>query len=828
MRVAQSWLAEILQRATPEWNVTPEELDAGFVRVGLEVEDIETLDRVDNLVVGRVAEITELEGFKKPIRFCQVEVGEDAPRGIVCGARNFDEGDLIVAALPGAVLPGGFAIASRKTYGQVSDGMICSVSELGIGKDHSGILVLEPGSAEPGDDANDLLGLGDTVIELNITPDRGYCFSLRGLTRELACGFDLEFIDPAQVPSLPSEGGESYPIRLEPEAGATRFAARKVTGIDPAAVTPWWMQRRLHTAGVRPISPAVDVTNFVMLELGQPLHAFDAATLQGELVIRRAAAGEKLTTLDGVERALDPEDVVITDDSGVISLAGIMGGATTEVGDGTTDILLEAATWDPLAVFRGNRRHKLSSEAGKRFERTVDPEVALAALDRAASLLVEIAGGRVEPTLTDLAVHTETASIHMDIDLPDRIAGVSYANGTAARRLTQIGCAVEVGVGDDGHGQLVVTPPSWRPDLRQPADLVEEVLRLEGLEQIPSIVPAAPAGRGLTPSQRRRRSVGRALASDGYVEVLAPVFLPAGVFDTWALDADDPRRTTTKVLNPLESDRPELATTLLPGLLEVLSRNVSRGHRDIALFSMAQVVHPGPDTTAVAALSVDRRPTEDEIALLERSLPAQPVHIGGVLSGLREPAGPWGTGRAAEAADAFAAADTVARAAGVQLERRAAQYLPWHPGRCAELLVDGVVVGHAGELHPAVLERAGLPARTCAFEVNLDALPIVEALPAPVVSPFPAVLQDVAVVVSDEIPAAQVEAALRSGGGELLEDIRLFDVFTGSQVGDGRKSLAFALRFRAYDRTLTEDDASAARDAAVAAASAAVGAELRH
>ncbi len=462
-----------------------------------------------------------------------------------------------------------------------------------------------------------------------------------------------------------------------------------------------------------------------MLELGQPLHAFDAATLQGDIVVRRARAGEKLTTLDGVERDLDPEDVVICDDSGVISLAGIMGGATTEVGDATTDILLEAATWDPLAVFRGNRRHKLSSEAGKRFERTVDPAVARAALDRAAALLVEIAGGTVEPTLTDIVVPTEPVSIRMDIDLPDRIAGVTYPNGTAARRLTQIGCAVEVGVGEDGHGQLVVTPPSWRPDLRQPADLVEEVLRLEGLEQIPSVLPAAPAGRGLTPSQKRRRAVGKALAYDGYVEVLAPVFLPTGVFDTWGLDADDPRRVTTKVLNPLESDRPELATTLLPGLLEVLARNVSRGQRDLALFSIAQVVQPGPDTVAVAPLPVDRRPSDDEIATLEQSLPAQPVHVGGALAGMREPAGPWGPGRAAEASDAFAAAETIARAAGVQLERRAAQYLPWHPGRCAELLVDGVVVGHAGELHPAVVERAGLPPRTCAFELDLDALPIV-------------------------------------------------------------------------------------------------------
>lgn len=827
MRVAQSWLTEILQRATPGWEVTAEELDAGFVRVGLEVEEVDVLHKVPGpLVVGRVTSITELTEFKKPIRMCQVDVGEAEDRGIVCGARNFAEGDLVVAALPGAVLPGDFKIAARKTYGQVSDGMICSVAELGIGKDHSGILVLEPGTAEPGTDANELLGLGDTIIELNITPDRGYCFSLRGLTRELACGFDLEFADPAVV--VPHEAtGEAWPLRVEPESGSPRFALRRVTGVNPSAVTPWWMQRRLLLSGVRPISPAVDVTNYVMLELGHPLHAFDAAKLDGTLVVRRAQAGEKLTTLDGVERTLDAEDVVICDDTGAISLAGVMGGASTEVGAETTDVLLEAAIWSPLAVFKTSRRHKLISEAGKRYEREVDPALSAAVLDRAAGLLAEIAGGQVEPVLTDVGTVPAAEPIRMDIDLPDRVAGVAYPNGTAARRLTQVGCGVDVAVSDAGHGQLVVSPPSWRPDLTGPADLVEEVLRLEGLEQIPSVLPAAPAGRGLTAEQRRRRAVGKALAFDGYVEVLPTVFLPTGVFDTWGLDADDPRRNTSRVLNPLESDRPELASTLLPGLLEILSRNTSRGQRDLALFGVAQVVQPGPDTKPVAALPVDRRPTDDQVADLLRSLPAQPVHVGAVLTGHRDPSGPWGPGRLADASDAFAAAETIAAAAGVVLERRAAQYLPWHPGRCAELLVDGTVVGHAGELHPAVLERAGLPARTCAVELNLTALPIVEVLPAPRVSPFPAVLQDVAVVVATSVPAAAVESALRAGGGELLEDVRLFDVFEGEQVGAGRKSLAFALRVRAADRTLTEDEASAVRDAAVAAASAAVGAQLR-
>ncbi|WP_288049532.1 phenylalanine--tRNA ligase subunit beta [Nocardia sp.] len=833
MRVAQSWLTEIIQRTTPEWSVTPEELDAGFVRVGLEVEEVDELRPVTGdidkpLVVGRVAEITELTEFKKPIRFCKVDVGNPEPQEIVCGASNFAVGDLVVVVLPGGVLPDGFAISSRKTYGHVSNGMICSVAELGIGKDHSGILVLEPGTAEPGTDANELLGLGDTVIELNITPDRGYCFSARGLARELACGFDLEYADLA-VRTLPDDEKDAWQVRLEPSSQCTRFATRRVTGIDQSAVSPWWLQRRLLLAGVRPISPAVDVTNYVMLELGQPLHAFDAAKVNGALVVRTANRGETLRTLDEVERTLDAEDVVIADDSGVISLAGVMGGATTEVGHDTDDVLLEAATWNPLLIYRTSRRHKLVSEAGKRYERVVDPEINIAALDRAATLLADITGGTIAAELTDVRVPVAApAPIRIDIDLADRVAGITYPTGTSARRLAQIGCTVEVSVDEQtGHGQLVVTPPSWRPDLTQPADLVEEVLRLEGLEQIPSVLPSAPAGRGLTATQRRRRAVSRALAFAGGIEVPAPPFLAAGVFDVWGLEADDPRRATTRVLNPLDVERAELVTTLLPGLLEVAARNISRGARDLTLYGIAQVVLPGADTRAVAALPVDRRPTDEQIAELIGSLPAQPVHVAAVLTGRREPRGPWGPGRQAEAADAFALADTVADAAGVTFERRAANYLPWHPGRCAELLVDGVVVGYAGELHPAVLERAGLPPRTCALELDLDALPLVEARPVPVVSPFPAVLQDVSVSVEKTVAAASVESALRGGGGELLEDIALFDVYEGAQAGEGRKSLTYALRFRAQDRTLTEDEASAARDAAVAAAAESVGAVLR-
>lgn len=825
MRAPQSWYTEVLRAGDPQWSATTDEIDAGFVRVGFEIEDIEAFPEITGpLVIGRVETIEELTEFKKPIRFCTVAVGEDEPRGIVCGARNFTEGDLIVAALPGVMLPGPFEIASRKTYGRVSDGMICSVSELGIGTDHSGILVLAPGTAEPGADAREVLGLADAAIDVNVTPDRGYAFSVRGLGRELAGSFGVPFVDPGlRAADLADDGSApAWPVAIDENSGATRYTARVITGVDPTAISPWWMQKRLMVAGIRPISAIVDITNYVMIELGQPLHAFDADRVTGAVTVRSAQPGEKLTTLDDTVRILDPEDVLIADETGPIALAGVMGGASTEVGPETTTVLLESATFDPVRVFRTAKRHKLTSEASKRFERIVDPEITAVASDRAARLIVEIAGGRIASPLSETHVQTPIRStIAIAADEPDRVAGVSYPPGTTLTRLTEVGCVVT------GTDELDVFPPSWRPDLRQRADLVEEVLRLEGLEDIPAVVPRAPGGTGLTPVQRRRRSVGRTLALDGYVEVLPYPFMPAGVFDLWDLPADDERRRTVKVLNPLESDRPELNTTLLPGLLEMAARNIARGQRDLSLFTIGQVVIAGDHVAAVDALDVTRRPTDEEIAALDASLPHQPLHVGVVLTGLRDPAGPWGPGRAADHLDAFEAARTIGRAAGVTVELTADDQRPWHPGRCARLTVDGRTVGYAGELHPAVLERAHLPKRTCAVEIDIDALPLDARLPAPSVSVFPAVLQDVNVVVGGEVPAADVQKALREGAGDLLEDIALFDVFTGEQVGAGNKSLTFSLRFRAPDRTLTEDEANEAKLAAVDAAAARVGARLR-
>lgn len=827
MFVPQSWVTDVVAAANPGWSVTPDELDAGFVRVGFETEGHEPLPPVTGpLVFGVVDSIEELTEFKKPIRYCKVNVGDangtGERQGIICGATNFAEGDTVVVALPGTVLPGDFAIGSRETYGRMSEGMICSESELGLTDASSGILTLPAESGAPGEDARAFLGLDDELFEVNVTPDRGYALSLRGLGREIASAFDLEYADPAEVEALPVEGS-ALEIDLRPETDAVRFGLRRVTGVDPEAETPWWMRRRLLLAGQRSVNLPTDITNYVMLLLGQPMHAFDGGAIAGGLTVRNAEPGETLTTLDHVERKLDPEDVVICDDTGIQSLAGVMGGVTSEIADGTTDVLFEAAIWSPLRVFRTGRRHKLSSESSRRYERNVDPALVEPSLDLACRLLAEIGGGTVEPGRTIVGDVPAPATIEFPVDRPSSVAGVEYSRETVIARLEEVGCSVEV---SSCGAKLMVTPPSWRPDLTMSADLVEEVLRLEGLEDIPVVLPVAPAGRGLTPRQQLRRSVGHALAHNGYLEILPTPFTANDVFDVWGLADDDPRRNTVKVINPLESDRAQLGTTLLPAMLDSLRRNVSRGQVDLSLYGVAQVslpqgsgMSPMPDVSGL--------PDAVELRELRESLPAQPLHVAAVACGRVQLDTPWGEGRDYGAVDAIEAARLVFRAADLEPTVRNAEHLPWHPGRCAEFSVDGRVVGYAGELHPKVIAAAGLPERTCAMELDLDALPLSEHLPAPVLSPFPAVHQDLALVVSDEVPAADVEATVREGAGELLESIRIFDVYRSEQLGEGRRSLAFSLRFRAKDRTLTEDEASRGRLAAAELAKERHDAEMR-
>ncbi|UOY02673.1 phenylalanine--tRNA ligase subunit beta [Blastococcus sp. PRF04-17] len=822
MRVPIGWLAEYVDVPA---GTTVEDLDTAFVRLGLEVEEIHRPEQVAGpLVVGRVLEIEELTGFKKPIRYTQVDVGEAEPRGIVCGATNFAAGDTVVVALPGAVLPGGFAIAARKTYDRVSDGMICSVRELGLGEEHSGILVLGGDGADvppPGTPAGPVTGLDDVVIELAVTPDRGYCLAMRGIAREMGTGLAAPWRDPGAVTPPAWSGAPAWQVTVADPERCDRFSMLAMEGLDPTAPSPWWMRRRLAQAGVRSISLAVDVTNYVMLELGQPMHAFDRDAVTGPITVRLARDGEKLTTLDGTVRALSTDDLLIADDTGPIGLAAVMGGASTEIGDGTTSVLLEAAHWEPTGVARTARRHRLPSEAAKRFERGVDPEMTVVALARAAALLAEYGGATVVGGLVDVDTRAPRTAIPLDPARPARVAGVPYTAAQVVELLQAVGCDV-----DATSTPLAVTPPTWRPDLTDPADLVEEVVRLAGYDDIPSVLPTAPSGRGLTDVQRRRRSVGRALAESGYVEAPAYPFVGTPALDALGLPEDDERRRVVVVRNPLSEEEPALRTTLLPGLLATLARNLSRGQRDVALFEHGSVF-PGGERSAAPVPGVDRRPDDETLAAVLGAVPVQPWHVAVALAGNREPRGWWGAGRPATWADAVQAARLVAAASGVELTVRAGERAPWHPGRCAELLVGDTVVGHAGELHPRVCAALDLPARTSVMELDLDALPGAQVPVAPEVSSFPPVLLDLALVVADDVPSATVAGALREGAGELLEDLRLFDVYTGAPVPAGSRSLAFALTLRAPDRTLTGEEAAAVREAAVSAAAARTGAELR-
>ena len=834
MLISQNWLTSLLNNAgNPGWTVSAEELDAGFVRVGFETEGYEPLPETTGpLVVGRVKEIEELTEFKKPIRYCQVDVGQangtGELQGIICGARNFKEGDLVVASLPGAVLPGGFEIAARETYGHISNGMMASEAELGFTAKSDGIIVLEEGAGEPGQDAREVLGGPDTVFDVNITPDRGYALSARGLGREVASAFDLEYNDLAADPSIagidvsdvPAPAGDLIPITLEESTKAQRFGLRMVEGIDPKAQAPFWLKRVLMLGGVRSVNAATDVTNFVMLLTGQPMHAFDADKIAGGLRVHNAQGGEEFETLDHAKRTLTSNDVVISDDNGIQSLAAIMGGTTSETSDETTNVYFEAASWDALTVARSARHHKLSSEASRRFERGVDPAIIEISLDIACALLADIAGGTISDKRTLVGDVKHREPIDMRVSRPSELIGVDYSKETVVRRLEEVGCAV---TGDDET--LRVTPPTWRTDLNEPVELIEEIVRLEGLDDIPLELPTPRGGRGLSPVQRRRRAVTHALAYSGYVEIIPTPFMSNTVLDTWGLETDDKRRKTVLVQNPLDADYAVLATTLLPAMLEAVGRNVARGRTDLALYSVAQTAFKTADESPMP--SVLERPTPEVLEELIGSLPEQHLHAATVAIGNKELEGPWGKGRTYTWADAIESAQIVAKSCGVELDIESAEHLPWHPGRCAQLSVDGSVVGYAGELHPQILEALGLPERTCAMEIDLTALPISENLPAPVLSAFPALHQDIALVVDDDIPAETVRRTLVETAGELLETVELFDVYRSDALGDGKKSLAFGLVFRASDRTLTDEEANEARLAAAEAAAQRLGAQMR-
>ena len=816
MRAPLSWIKEFVDIPA---SITAEQISDALIRVGFEVEEIihQGADLTGPLVFAKVLSIEEITEFKKAIRYVGLDCGEKQTRYIICGATNFAVGDLVVAALPGAVLPGDFTIGARETYGKVSNGMICSARELGIGDDHSGIMTFTEGSVAVGADAIEALLINDVIFDVAVNPDRGYALSIRGIAREVAGSLGLKFTDPVDaLRALEfTDIGKGVSAKIADPATASVFYLRTLSHFDPKARTPIWMRRRIEKMGMRSISLVVDVTNYVMLELGQPLHAFDKSKIKGGLTIKRAGKAQPFTTLDGQVRQLDPDDLMVCDDEQPLALAGTMGGAFSEISETTTEIALEAVRFDPTCVAKNSRRHKLSSEASRRLERSVDPSLAQYASARFVQLLTE--NSPAQHVATVVAGKPKfSPMVKVDPAYISRIMGVDVAPAEIVKILRTIGCEVN-------EKTFAVNPPTWRADLLSQADFTEEVARMIGYDKIPSILPPRPKHASLTHSQKRRRAVSTMLASRGLAEVQTFPFTNRETID--ALGFLGERASTYRIANPMSEEFPLMRVHLVPGLLEVAQRNISRGAKDFAIFEMGSIFRSSQKLVPMVSPALGKKPKKEEIEAIFASLPTQPFHVAGLLVGKVENEDWQGKARSYTWQDAIAYAQEVLQLCNLTWTVKRSNIAPWHPGRCAELLIDGKPVAHAGELHPRIVEMYGLPERSAAFAVALNALPDSPLVHPTTVGTMPAALQDVALIVEASVSASDVETALRAGAGELLESISLFDRY--DKLADGKISLAFSLVFRATDRTLTGAEVSALRDSAVKSAEKATGAILR-
>ncbi len=816
MRAPLSWIQEFVEIPS---TITADQISDALIRVGFEVEEIITQggDLTGPLVFGKVLTIEEITEFKKPIRYVGLDCGEGETRYVICGATNFAVGDIVCVALPGAVLPGNFVISARETYGKTSNGMICSARELGISDDHAGIMTFSEGSVAIGANAIEALEINDVIFDIAVNPDRGYALSIRGVAREVAASLGLKYLDPVDaLRSVTFENtGKGVSAKIVDADAASVFYLRTLNNFDQSAQTPIWMRRRIEKMGMRSISLVVDITNYVMLELGQPLHAFDADAITGGLSIKRAGSSQKFTTLDGQERTLDADDLMVWDDSKPLALAGTMGGMDSEITASTSRIAVEAVRFNPVLVAKNSRRHKLSSEASRRLERSVDPSLA------------EFASARFVQLLTSLssAVHVETVVdgeprfapvVKVDPAYVARTLNLDLTPAEIAGHLRSVGC-------DVNESTFEVDPPSWRSDLLQPADFVEEVARMVGYDKIPSILPPRPNHASLTSTQKRRRAIATMLASRGFAEVQTFPFTNQETIDAMGFVGE--RAATYKIANPMSEEFPLMRVHLVPGLIEVAQRNISRGAKDFAIFEMGSIFRSSQKLIPAISPELGKRPDQSVIDAITASVPPQAYHVAGLLVGKNEATDWQGAARAYTWQDAIAYAQDILQLCNLNWSIKRSDFAPWHPGRCAELIVDGKAVAHAGELHPRIVAAYGLPERSAAFAVGLSALPETSLVRPFTVGTMPAALQDVALIVDATVAAGDVEAALRAGAGNLLESITLFDRY--DKLGDGKISLAFSLVFRAQDRTLTGPEVTEAREAAVAEAAKRTGAVLR-
>jgi phenylalanyl-tRNA synthetase beta chain len=792
MKLTLNWLRDFVDLPTAD----PEEIREVLESLGHEVEEMTVLEpSFTGVVIGRVEEVSPHPNADQ-VRLCRVDIGGETSE-IICGAWNFEAGAVVPVALPGAVLQGSFEIGKRKIRGIESNGMICSESELELGEDEEGIMVLNdayPDAADRiGEDFASVLDLPDVYYEVSITPNRPDCMSVLGLARDLAAFYDV----PLNVPTISIteiEPASAVVLEIEDVAACPRFAGREMRDVV-VGPSPHWLRWRLQAAGVRPISNVVDASNYAMIEMGHPTHAFDLDRLGERVVVRRANDGEAITTLDEVERTLLPSDIVVTDGARPVAIAGVMGGADTEVHEGTTRLLIEAAYWEPPSIMLTSKRLSLRSEASARFERGMDPEFCQLGADRVAQLLEQIAGARAVAGAID-AYPGQVAARELSLSLSEvpRHLGIELSSEVVTGLLSRLGFEVS------GTDPLLVVVPTRRPDVARSIDLIEEIARLHGFDSIPDRV-ATGNGGGLPPFEKNLRRLRSALVGAGMYEALTFSFIGAGDLDALGLPAEDPRREGIHVTNPLRDEEGVMRTTLLPGLLKAVAVNVARKTADVALFETGKVFLPG-----------------------DGKIPEQPERLGFVAVGSR--GGDWETAaREVDVRDATGLWALIAHELRLpDPEVRKAAVPGYHPGRGAELQPVGV----AGELHPSVAAKFGLTGRVIAGEIEIDGI-LRDADPWEYQPPsqYPPVIFDLAFEVDDAVEAASLLAAIDESGGDLVEDRTIFDLFRGGPVAEGRKSIAVRLALRAPARTLTDEEVAPIRRAIVARVEEATGATLR-
>jgi phenylalanyl-tRNA synthetase beta chain len=796
MRVPYSWLREYCDPG-----MEPAALADRLVMTGTEVERLDSVGppSADGFVVGKVV---KCEKHPKADRLsaCMVDTG-DGERPIVCGAPNVAAGQTVAVALPGARMPNGEKLRKAKLRGIPSEGMILAADELEIGDDHEGIMELDP-SLAAGTPLSEVLPLGEPVLEIEVTPNRTDCFGVHGVAREVHAITGAPLAADPWAEDAPAEGeGEASDyasVTVEVPELCPRFTARVFTNVK-VGPSPLWLQARLAAAGQRPINNVVDITNYVMLLTAQPLHAFDLDEVpDGALTVRTAEDGEKMTTLDDVERTFDAETVLVCDKNGPSGIAGIMGGQVSEVSERTTRVLLEVANWNGTNILRTSRLLGLRSEASSRFEKQLHPELTMRAQAVASRLLVELCGAKLVPGTIDVAAEAPPARrLLLRAERVEGLLGMHISQADQKAYLERLGFEVQE-AGDDLE---VVVPPDRHYDVTREVDLIEEVARVHGIdEHLPTTLPAVGgAVGGLSREQRLRRRAEDGLRDLGFDQVVGWSFTDPGEAERLRLPADDPRTKPVLLANPLSEDQSAMRTLLVGSLLDIAARNSARGTDALALFESARVYLEG----------------EGEFAG-DRPAPfAEPHRLAGIAVGPLSPRSWRGGG---EAADFFAlkgVLEGLAAQLGVELGFAPTEEPFLHPGRAAAVSVGDAAAGWLGEVHPLVYRSWDLDAAT-AFE--LDLAPLLAAATVGEeryedVTTFPAVYQDLAVVVPAGTPASEVRAAVMAGGGELLHAAEVFDLYEGEQVGEGRKSLALNLEFRAEDRTLTDEEVAERREA---------------